>query len=316
MTEQAFRRYDLTFNRVYEGRRPGPDERPPRPEPVGLVPVRWHGLNLSPGWVDDRFTAIVENVTGWYDTPTLNGRDTERALADGGNWGFKTIEQREITVTGAAAGPRAQLMNWRDQLAGLAAEREPLEFAITDPWLGVTHTSMVRAGTDRFKFVFIADGEAFRWEVTLTAADPLLYDQEWRQAILTTTTAPEAGRVYPRQYPDWVYGDPHPPGSAAYIRNDGNAPAPVYAEYVGDLSESRLDEGGPRAIILAALGAGVTILVPTGTLAAQAPGGAARQAFVLPGSRPLVIPPFSTARWHLYAQGSGEVVLNWRSAWW
>jgi len=320
----GWRDYTREYNRVYQVEEgpPPPPPQPSSPNPPTLVPVVWGGMDIDPGWVNEAFTAVVENVTGWYGSPPLVGRDTERALADGGAWGYKTIGPRDIEITGAAAGPRPQLMDWRDRLVGLAAAREPAELAITDPWLNVTHTAMVRAGTDNFRHEFIADGYAFRWQVTLTAADPLVYDQQWQTLTLNTTTAADAGREYPRDYSmnepaysGWEYADPHPPGSAGYLRNDGDAPAPVYALYQGDLSSSRLTENG-KSILVQALQSGVSIMVPSATLAAEAPGGAPRQAYVLPGSRPMFIPPFATVRWHLYAQGSGTVQLNWRSAWW
>jgi hypothetical protein len=315
------RAYDRRYNRIYI---PPPEPPAPRPPPPPVqVPIRWSGLDINPGHVDEMFTAIVELVEGWYASPPLVGNDTERALADGGAWGFKVIGPRQVTIHGAAVGPRAQLMAWRDQLAMRAADRQPAELAITDPWLGVTHTAMVRAGTDQFNHTFIGGNKAFRYQVVVTAGDPLLYGQDWHQVVLTTHSAAESGRLYQRDYvsllpaePGWRYGSPDPPRSSGYLVNAGNAPAPVLAYYAGDLSESRLaDDGNQRGINLAAVEAGVGIYVPTATLQAQAQGGGLRTQWVLGGSRTMTIPPRSAARWHLYAQGSGSVTLAWRSAW-
>ena len=325
MTSPQSRAYDLAFDRRYEippvpPKPPGPVRPPLETNLAGII---WHGLECNPGHVDGAFTAIVENVEGWYATPEFEGRDTERTLTDGAAWGAKTLNARHVAITGAAVGPRAQIMSLRDQLAWRAALREPVELAISDPWLGgLTLSAMVRAGTDSFHHAFIGGRAGFRWQVTLTADDPVLYERDWRQVRLTTATPDDAGRRYPRFYtehePDlsgWRYGNPYPEGSAAYLANPGNADAPVWALYEGDLTQSRLDDGGGYAIALAPLAAGEQILVDTARLTAEAEGGQPRASFILPGSRRLVIPPFTTARWALYSQGSGSVTLGWRSAW-
>lgn len=332
MTEISLSRgYDLAFDRHYEEVPPPPGPPAPPPPPELPVPVIWGGVNISPGDGEpdggDWFTAIVTSVTGWYGSPPLDGHDAPRALADGAAWGPKILGPREIVIAGTAVGPRGPVMAWRDTLARLACAREPTSLEITDPWLGTTLTTMVRAGTAHLDHEFYAGPRAFRYQVTLTAADPLLYDREWQQLTLTTRTAAEAGRVYDRLYTHpredhpvplngWVYGSPYPPGSAGYLRNDGNADAPVYALYEGDLSASRLEGGeGGGPLLLAAVPPQVEIYLATATLNAEAAGGHSRAEFVLPGSRPLLVPAGSTARWHLYAEGSGSVTLVWRSAW-
>ena len=79
-------------------------------------------------------------------------------------------------------------------------------------------------------------------------------------------------------------------GSSALLANTGNQPAPVYALYLGELSESVLADNHDGIIRLAALGEGMQILVYTATLAAEAPGALSRASYILPGSRPMVDP--------------------------
>jgi len=319
------RSYDLRFDRAYQAPPPPPLPRPYVPD---LVPVTWGGLVLQAD--EDRdssrwFTAIVENVDGWYASPPLDGKNADRELSDGSVWGPKLLRAREVTLRGAAAGPRARLMSWRDQLARRAVSREPLDLIIGDRELGTSLLAMVRGDTDSFRHAFLGGGTAFRWEVTLTAADPRLYDMAWQQVTLTTETAAESGRPYARLYAHpreahpgplngWQYEEPYPPGAAAYMRNDGDADAPVFAAWDGDLTASRLTDE-TLSVLLAPVGTGIRIDVDTESLTATAPGGEPRAAWVLPGSRGMVIPPMTTARWHLYAQGSGTVTLSWRSAW-
>ncbi len=57
------------------------------------------------------------------------------------------------------------------------------------------------------------------------------------------------------------------------------------------------------------------ILVSTATLTAEAAGGVSRASYILPGSRPLFVPPLEVTRWFLRSAGYGSVTLVWRSAW-
>jgi hypothetical protein len=151
---------------------------------------------------------------------------------------------------------------------------------------------------------------AFKYQVALTAADPALYQGTWQTVILTNITE-ATGRDYPKDYP-WRYAALIP--NTALLHNTGNHPAPVYAAYEGDLSESLLTDG-QGGIRVAYVETGVQLLVATATLTAEAPGGISRASFILPGSRPLWVPPDTSARWTLRAGGRGTVTLAWRSTW-
>jgi hypothetical protein len=336
----AERDYDRDYDRAYglEPDRPAPPPPPAPGPPPGppdwsagggkLVPVVWHGTDLDPGNVDAWFTAIVENVEGWYASPPLSGNSAERALADGGFYGLKVLGPREITISGSCIGPRADIMGWRDRIAGLAAERQPSELAITDPWLGTTRTAMVRADSDSFTHEFFGGRRAWRYQVTVLAADPILYGTPWKEAVLTNLSATETGRPYDRFYvhpredqPNppggrngWVYESDVPANSAVLLTNDGNVPAPVYAVWTGDLSPSTITDN-VTSIELGGIAAGVQVAVDTSTLVAEAPGGGNRSSMIAPGSRPMLVPPRSTVLWHLYSTGSGSVTLLWRDAW-
>ena len=68
---------------------------------------------------------VVENVTGWLDSPPLNGNDAARVISDGAAWGPKTLGARIVTISGVAMGPRDQLGAFRDQLGARAAPASP-----------------------------------------------------------------------------------------------------------------------------------------------------------------------------------------------
>jgi hypothetical protein len=306
------RGYDRAFDWGYA------DDEPVEPggpgAPGGLIPIIFGGVWLNTGDQAGGLCSVITGVDGWLDSPPVNGNDVERVISDGAAWGPKVLNARTIVLRGAAAGPRDQLGRFRDQLAALAASREPVELVIGDYDLARVLTADVRAGTEAYRHTPLGR-DGFRWQMTVTAADPMLYSGRWESANLTNLAADEVtGREYPREYP-WRYGQPLVPNSAL-LRNDGNADAPVYALYTGDLSESTLTTARGGSIRVVALDAGVAILVNTATLTAESPqGGHSRASFLLPGSRPMTVPAGSSARWNLRAAGRGSVQLAWRSAW-
>jgi hypothetical protein len=302
------RGYDRGFDWIY-----GPDASVVPPVTPGLISVFWDGLALNTGDQAGGLCSIIENVEGWLDSPPLAGHDTDLVLADGAGWGVKTLGPRSITLTGAAAGPRDQLGRLRDQLAVRAAARQPADLTITDAGaLDRALTASVRGGTDQFSLTWLGRN-AYRWQVVLVAADPALYDAEWQQAILSNGPGGATGRPYQRVYA-WQYAASYLPNSQL-LTNAGNWPSPVFALYGGDLDQSQLSDDQGGIINLAPIDTGQQILVYTATLAAVAAGGLSRASYVLAGSVPMVINAQSSARWHLYGAGYGQVTLAWRSAW-
>jgi hypothetical protein len=297
----AVRGYERDFDWTYQF--------PPKTPVVPLIPVVWDGLWLNTGDQADGLCAVVERIDGVIDSPPFDGNDVERVISDGAAWGPKTLGPRTIVISGAAAGPSDLLVRFRNELAIRAAAREPvlLAFGLIDAQRILT--ADVRAGTELLRVTPLSR-HGFKYQVTLTAADPALHDGIWQTVTLTNVTQ-DTGRSYPREFP-WRYAGMIP--NAATLRNEGNFPAPVYAGYEGDLTESLLTDG-TSGIRVARLEQGVQLLVSTATLAAEAPGGYSRASYILPGSRPLWIPPRSSPRWTLRSGGSGQVTLAWRSTW-
>jgi hypothetical protein len=299
----ATRGYDREFTWAYARDAP-PPARP-------MIPVVWDGLWLNTGDQASGLFLVVENITGWLDSPPVDGNDVDRVISDGAAWGPKVTRARQVVVTGVAAGPRDELGRLRDQLAARAASREPAPLVVGDFDLGRVLTADVRAGTDAYRHRPLGSG-GFRYQVALTAADPALYDGTWQSATLTNHTE-GTGREYPKEY-NWQYASPYI-GNSATLRNEGNADAPVYALYEGQLTDSALTDNRSGIIRIASLDPGVQILVSTAALTAEAAGGLSRASYILPGSRPMVVPPRSASRWFLRSAGPGSIQLAWRSTW-
>ena len=184
------------------------------------------------------------------------------------------------------------LRSLRDQLAARAAALDPADLTIGDQ-SGQVLTATVRADTDAFKHTFIAP-DAFRWTVSLTAADPRLYDAAWSTVTMSNLTGHEGwtynpAAAYTRPYPR-VYGSPTLP-STAELANPGNVAAPVMALFTGPLSAGLRLTDGTSSILTAALNTGEQIWIDTEQLAAVAPGGANRASYILPGSQSLTALP-------------------------
>lgn len=300
------RAYDRTFDWTY--RVPATVR-----EGGGLIPVVLDDLWLNTGDLDTGLCAVVTSIEGWLDSPPVNGNDVARVISDGAAWGPKVLGARTVVIHGAAAGPRDELARFRAAIAARAANREPVLLSVGQMDGGGVQTADVRAGTDAYRHSPLGSA-GFRYQITVTAADPAIYDGQWQEArLINLAEGTETGRSYPREYP-WQYAGSYVPNSAV-LRNGGNHPAPVYALYEGELSESLMTDGHGGQIRLAPLDLGVQLLVSTATLTAEAPGGLSRASYILPGSRPMVLPANSSGRWYLRAAGRGSVTLGWRSAW-
>ena len=267
LTLPGARDYDRTFSWDYLTEAgPGPVRQ--------LIPVVWDGLWLNTGDQDNGMCLVVEDITGWDDSPPLDGNDVPRVISDGAAWGPKVLRQRVITITGSATGPRVLLGQYRDELTVRAAAREPALLAIGDWDLLRVLTADVRAGSEQYRHRPLGS-TGFRWQVTLTAADPFRYDGIWQSAVLTNPGAiGDTGRRYAREF-GWHYAAPYLPNSAV-LRNDGNHPAPVYALYEGELFRSTLTDGQSGSLLIEYLASGMQIIVACSTLTAEAPGGYSR----------------------------------------
>lgn len=147
----------------------------------------------------------------------------------------------------------------------------------------------------------------------MTAGDPRLYESDWQTAVLSPLpTGAPTGRPYPFA-PPRAYASARV-ANAAIVTNPGNAPAPVFLTYTGQLAESRLTDG-ISTIHLTALAAAQQIFINSETLRTTAPGGANRASYLMPGTVPLVIAPGASLPWYLYGTGAGTVQLAWRAAW-
>jgi hypothetical protein len=280
-----------------------------------LVPIVWDRLSLNDGDRDDGLTTVVTSVDGWYGSPPVDGHDLTRALTDGAVRGTKIVAPRTVAITGAAAGPRALTLWFARALSAQAVSSQPASLTIleddgTDQPRSLT--ASVRADTDPMQMAWTGR-TYFTYQLVLTAIDPRLYSTELQaHTLFPLASGVVTGRIYPwtppRQYPGATLSN------AIRMINAGSRPAPVQLSYFGDLSESRLTDG-VSTLHLAAIGAGQQINVNSETLVAATPSGASRQSYVMAGTTPLVVLPFSDTVWSLYGTGAGYLTLAYRESW-
>lgn len=159
-------------------------------------PVTWDGLNLNPLLERaDGVLPVVEDVTGWYDSPDYNGNDVALVLADGAVRGPKTAAARTIVISGSALGDPAALAIFRDQLVVRAAALTSADLSIPDA-AGRLMTARVRCDSDGFKHTFTGP-DLFVFQITLTATDPRVYGTRLNATL--TTSSPNSGWTYPNQ---------------------------------------------------------------------------------------------------------------------
>ena len=303
-------------------------EPPPYTGPTpGLPRIVWDGMDLnfeSP----DGTSLVVTNLAGWYGLPSVTSNDVDRALVDGQAAGPKVLGARDLTLEGYVIGQtrttRPTIVKAIDDLVALANRRDMSTFTVSDPWLGIGRQAEIRA-VGALEHTWNGPW-AWHYTVPLRAYDPRLYESGDGNTVTLTPRQSGTGRVYVNPDPTvnnirgpypWEYASKDT-GHSAQVVNDGNLPAPLLLTYRGSLGDSRVQlvGAGSDAVLLSAVGDGVTIYVNSETLTAWADGGYGRPAYIKAGSRPLTLPPGFNGRISLYApSGTGSVTVTWRSAW-
>lgn len=160
------------------------------------VPITWDGLDLNlPAEDTAGVLRVVEDVSGWYDTPAYDGHDSALVLTDGAVRGPKVAAARDVTVTGVALGSREALAVFRDDLVMRAAAVTAAQLEIPDG-AGRSMAAAVRADSDALKHTFTGP-TMFRYQLTLTATDPRLYGP-WQSALLSNFAGGSTGWTYKR----------------------------------------------------------------------------------------------------------------------
>ena len=275
-----------------------------------LVPVVLDGLWLNTGDQGNGLCVVVENLgLGWtarrWTATTWHGSS---ATAPRGGRGARAAHHHDHRRRHRPARPARPV----PRRAGHARGQPRAGAAGRGDWdLQRVLTADVRAGTELYRHRTLG-ATGFKYQLSLTAADPALYLGTWQTATLSNITEDTTGRDYPREYP-WAYASPYISNQAT-LRNDGNYPAPVHALYTGDLSRSGPDRWPRRAG--AGGRAGQRSADPRGHRHLDRGGRAACPRELHLARQP---PDVDTAaqhrRWFLRAAGQGSIVLAWRSTW-
>lgn len=166
-------------------------------------------------------TAIVDTLEGWLDSAPFRTTIEDKAATDGGWDAVPLLSSRTVTLGGVLIGTsQADVLATADTLNGVLTAGQQLRLSVDHEDVG-ERWSMVRP-TGQAKLAPLGE-IAMRFEVTVTAPDPLKYGaQVFGSTDLSGQTG--AGLVYPRAYP-LDYGVPagQTPGSIP-VGNTGTAP--------------------------------------------------------------------------------------------
>lgn len=147
----------------------------PAAHPVGDAYVdidNW----VAPGVDDSGVEWICTSVEGWNGTPLVRGAGEDRPEAHGQFDSPNFYGARVITISGTAQAPsREACMAAQDTMASIAAWDSAALFPLRIAEPGrPTRQCLVRLDADT-KISTVYDGQAFDWQLSLRAPDPLRY---------------------------------------------------------------------------------------------------------------------------------------------
>lgn len=183
----------------------------------------------------DDTSRVTTNLAGWTDGAPVAPGIVDKAQQAGGWDGTGFLRPRPITLSGGVVGvDRADALSVADDLTSLVPQ-VLYELVVEDA--SGPRSSMVRL-TSPAVLAWLND-RAFRYEITMTAPDPLKYGPPTFASTGLAASGGGAGLVYPLAYPlDYGAVPGVIPGavslanvgSAAYwprLRIDGPVPNPV-----------------------------------------------------------------------------------------
>ena len=179
---------------------------------------------------------VTVNVEGWTDAAPVADGITDKSQQDGGWDATGYYRARIVSLEGLVdVASHVDAMALADALTALSPQSLHT-LTVDDPDLGARSAS-VRVSTGAV--VSWLSAECFTYSVQLKAPDPLKYGAPTFTTAPLSSTAPGAGRIWPRAWPrDWGVPAGVTPGAvslanagtASYwprLRIDGPVPNPV-----------------------------------------------------------------------------------------
>lgn len=274
-------------------------------------------------------------ITGWEETPALDGGTVNRPQQDGAWPGRLLAQPRTVTVEGvmvrAAAGQIGAVVRALNAACTIGQDEQPLVIQTDDRGPLLINARLLRRHlpVDPSWQLGWAAGGALQWQ----ASDPRRY-QLTQQASATALPAPESGLSWGSPTETglaWgsptetglVWGTPGSTGDLL-ITNAGDAPVHPVIEFRGPVDSPAITMSGSGLVLEYQITLAATDVLTvdtwagTVTLAGQSRIGTASLRSAPEGS--FTLPPGSTTLSFRAAPGSvnpaASATVRWRSAYW
>lgn len=258
---------------------------------------------------------VLEDADGWDDAPDVRIDFADRVGVDGAFDAPGNYEARQITLSGAAVNPdRARLQQAKDTLRAVARNLGALSTLVGTDVLGARQLSVKRSG--QLKIDPLGDA-AFRYELVLTAPDPVLYgidEQSVTTSLIDLADTSDGDWKFPMTFPYGFAGA----GTGAGVmvaRNEGNVTSWPVFRFNGPGTGLTVAHRG-QAVTVTNLGAGNYLVVDMAAHSALLQGDQPRRDLIAPGPQWFGLEPGdNTVSFYASVYSSATVTMTWRSAW-
>ncbi|MFF4777514.1 hypothetical protein ACFY05_32125 [Microtetraspora fusca] len=255
----------------------------------------WEG-NVTDAWGVDW---IVEAEDGWSSSPPVRALTEPRNSTDGAWGGPGLYGPRVVTLSGRAVAPdRLTMLAAKDRIKAAVNPRTLVQLVVAEDHL--TRVANVRmsdqvALTDEGSF-------AFRWALTVVAADPRRYAATPMSGTTTLPASLTAGRTYSRTYSVTYGAGAGGSTGSVYIQQDGDYDqTPAVIVITGPVINPQVEHvaSGRELAFDLTLAYDETLTIDLKTQVALL-NGAANQAYRIT----------ATSAWWMLAPGSNEIAFR------
>lgn len=242
---------------------------------------------------DEQVDWIVEAEDGWSSSPPVRATLEEKKNGDGGWGGPGFFGARVVTLAGRAlAADRSSMLRAKDRIkrAGVVGLRHQVTFTVAEEHM--SRTAQVRLSDQ----VELADqgARAFKWALTLVAADPRRYSAESFTASTVLPSVTSSGRTYPRTYPYTYGGDTEGGNGSVFVDQAGDYDeTPAVITFTGPITSPQVAhvESGRMLTFALTLAEEETLVLDLGAQTALLGGTASRGGTITSGSAWFLLSP-------------------------
>jgi hypothetical protein len=288
----------------------------PYPRPADqLLPGFMLGSWVTNGLDADGTLWVLEGCDGWDDSPDTRINFPDRVGADGAVDQPGYYSARVVVLSGAAVAlDRTRCQRAKDTLHQVARSLRSTATLIGTDVAGQRQAVVKRS--DAVKITALG-ATSFRYQLTLTAPDPLLYaalEQSASASLINTSGVTGGDWKFPMSFP---YGFAGTGVTAGQMTAQNNGSSPTYPRFrvTGPGTGLTLASRG-RALVITTLAAGQYLDLDAAQHSALLMGTQPRRDLLTPTSQWFTLQPGSNSvSFYAAAYSTATVTMTWRSAW-